>query len=333
MTRAGGRSRVLALPAWCRLPGPPRRAGTVARPFKECAPVRGYPCVRNCFLVPPAFGKTEKPPSGAASSDRRGSNHHAAALRPGLGSRREPSLPCLGTQLLACWGEVTSALSTRCRVPASAWLSLKEPALIKSQPWKGWEWAGEREGGKRGQNHRCGPTLTARGGAEGIGSTEGCIHPGLNKIQLSLTHLLGSKRAVPISPFATSSLGYLHLSNANGEPVLWGMFWCPGCDLPRKGTTTLGFSPPVSGTCDQWFLPVIFLPEGGSGVHSSVTPDPRMSFGVEMCLRRKQRWIGASGCLFLFLRYRTPSSQLARTPAHTQQQEQVINSLAQTRTV
>lgn len=68
--------------------------------------------------------------------------------------------------------------------------------------------------------------------------------------------------------------GYIHLSNANGEPVLLGMFSCTGCDLPEKEPPPLSF-PCVSGTCDQWFLPVIFLPESGSGVHSSVTLDPR----------------------------------------------------------
>lgn len=174
-TRGDARRRPLAGPRAARVGRPPR-AGVAPRPLKACAPVRVYPWVRNCFLVPLAFGKTGKPPRGAASSDRRGSNHPAAALRPGLGSRREPYLPCLGTQPLACWGEVTSALSARCRVPASAWLSLKEPALIKSQPSKGWKWAGGREGGKRGQNHRCGPTLTARGGADGsLGSSDPLI--------------------------------------------------------------------------------------------------------------------------------------------------------------
>lgn len=174
-TLGDARRRPLAGPRAARV-GPPPRAGVAPRPVKACAPVRVYPWVRSCFLVPLAFGKTGKPPRGAASSDRRGSNHPAAALRPGLGSRREPYLPCLGTQPLACWGEVTSALSARCRVPASAWLSLKEPALIKSQPSKGWKWAGGREGGKRGQNHRCGPTLTARGGAGGsLGSSDPLI--------------------------------------------------------------------------------------------------------------------------------------------------------------
>lgn len=92
-----------------------------------------------------------------------------------------------------------------------------------------------------------------------------CLHPRLNKIQLSLTHLVGSKRGVPFSPFATSSLGYLYRSSANSVPILFGMFLCKGCDLPQKGTTTLRFSPLVTGTCDQWFLPVLSLPENGSG--------------------------------------------------------------------